>query len=229
MSYEREGRLCRIELLELRRLASAVTYYISPAGDDAAAGTSPTTAWRTIANVDATDFNPGDRLLFQAAGAYDAGLFFQANDTGTPAAPVTIGKYGGGARPILDAHGDYGLYIYNAEGFVVRDLTFVGGTYADGSPNNKDCVNVYNDQPGDTLLHSINFQNVDVGGFGGFGIAIGGWGGATAIADVSLNKVTLHDNGKAGLITYAETPGANKNVTLTRVSAVRNRAGGIIL
>jgi hypothetical protein len=228
MSRAGEERSVTVESLEPRRLAST-TFYISTTGDDAAAGTSPRTAWKTVAHVDATDFNPGDKLLFQAGGTYDAGLYFQANDTGTPSAPVTVGKYGGGARPILDAHGDYGLYIYNAEGFVVRDLAFVGGAYADGTPDNKDCVNVYNDQPNDSLLHGIRFENVDVGGFGGFGIAIGGWGGATAIADVTLSKVTLHDNGKAGLITYAETADANKNVTLSRVNAFRNRAGGLIL
>ena len=45
--------------------AGSTTYYIdATAGSDTNAGTSPGAAWQTLAKVDATTFNPGDRILF---------------------------------------------------------------------------------------------------------------------------------------------------------------------
>src|SRR6266487_4526021 len=44
---------------------SGVTYYISPAGSDSAAGTSPTTAWRTLGRANSASLRPGDRVLLQ--------------------------------------------------------------------------------------------------------------------------------------------------------------------
>jgi len=41
------------------------TYYISPSGNDSHSGTSAQTAWRTIDKVNATDLDPGDKVLFQ--------------------------------------------------------------------------------------------------------------------------------------------------------------------
>src|SRR5687768_12732094 len=55
---------CFIEPLENRRLL-AVTYYVSAAGDDNAAGTSPQTAWRSIDRVNQVDLNGGDKVLFE--------------------------------------------------------------------------------------------------------------------------------------------------------------------
>jgi hypothetical protein len=39
--------------------ASATTFYVSPTGDDAAAGTSPSSAWRNVWKVNATRLSPG--------------------------------------------------------------------------------------------------------------------------------------------------------------------------
>ena len=50
----------------------AVTYYVSPAGDDRAAGTSPDAPLRTLAAASRLDLGPGDRVLLQG-GATHAG------------------------------------------------------------------------------------------------------------------------------------------------------------
>jgi hypothetical protein len=55
---------CFIEPLEDRRLL-AVTYYVSASGNDNASGTSPATAWRSIARVNKVDLNGGDKVLFE--------------------------------------------------------------------------------------------------------------------------------------------------------------------
>ena len=52
---------------------SGTTYYVDSAGgDDAASGTSADAAWRTLANVNATVFEPGDRILLKAGSSWSA-------------------------------------------------------------------------------------------------------------------------------------------------------------
>jgi hypothetical protein len=50
--------------------ATAVDYYVSSAGDDAASGTSPAAAWRTAGRVTAHDLDPGDRVLFEGGTTF---------------------------------------------------------------------------------------------------------------------------------------------------------------
>jgi hypothetical protein len=96
----------RLETLESRGLL-AVTYYVSAAGNDAYAGTSPQSAWRSIARVNAVDLNPGDRILFEggrtfgvngAAGpnlianpGFESGLKSWGDTMGAAAANATAG------------------------------------------------------------------------------------------------------------------------------------------
>lgn len=72
----------------------ATTYYVSPTGNDKAAGTSATTAWKTVARVNSAKFASGDQILFQAGGLWRETL--QPN-----ASNLTFSAYGSGARPLL--------------------------------------------------------------------------------------------------------------------------------
>ncbi len=106
-------------------------------------------------------------------------------------------------------------------------------------------INFFNDLPGDTKLQSVRISDVVVKGFGQYGIAIGGWNGASGFADVSVTRADLHHNGRAGLITYGPPfpPGApsyaNRDVAVSYVRAynnygdpddlVRNSGSGIAL
>lgn len=97
--------LPRIERLESRRLLAA-TYYVSPSGSDALAGTSPAAAWRSLDRVSAADLNAGDRVLFEggktfsAAGStgsnvvvnpgFESGLNGWNDTMGLPAANATV-------------------------------------------------------------------------------------------------------------------------------------------
>src|SRR5437879_53714 len=76
--------------------AAAATYYVSPSGDDAAAGTSPTTAWQTIGRVDAQVLNAGDTVMFQGGSTFSGKLYVNPVENGTPAAPITFDSYGTG-------------------------------------------------------------------------------------------------------------------------------------
>ncbi len=56
--------------------ATGTTYYVDAAsGNDAAAGTTSATAWRTLGKVDATTFAPGDRILLHAGQKWTGQLW----------------------------------------------------------------------------------------------------------------------------------------------------------
>ena len=82
-------------------LAQAVTYYVSPTGNDANNGTSPAQAWRTIGRVQqvANGLQPGDQVLFERGGTFNGKL--TVNASGNNSNPIIIGAYGTGAAPVI--------------------------------------------------------------------------------------------------------------------------------
>ncbi|MBC7782490.1 MAG: hypothetical protein H7144_01515 [Burkholderiales bacterium] len=81
------------------RLSIATDYYVSPTGNDAAAGNSSGTAWASLSKVNSSTFNPGDRILLQRGGEWRESLVVPSS--GTAAAPLVIDAYGSGAKPKL--------------------------------------------------------------------------------------------------------------------------------
>jgi hypothetical protein len=78
--------------------ASTSNYYVSTAGDDDADGRTAQTAWRTLAKVNATTFQPGDAILFRRGDTWrDTPLL--VTTSGTSAKPIVYGAYGSGAKP----------------------------------------------------------------------------------------------------------------------------------
>jgi hypothetical protein len=84
--------------------ARAEDYYIdSQSGNDAHAGVSSGLAWRSLAHVNHTVFQPGDRILFKAGTCYSGQLAPQG--LGAPNRPIFLGSYGAGAAPRIDGEG----------------------------------------------------------------------------------------------------------------------------
>jgi len=79
---------------------TGTVYYVdSEKGDDTGAGTSEALAWKSLEKVNATEFKPGDSVLFRSGGHWDGALWPKGE--GTADAPITVGKYGGGALPVI--------------------------------------------------------------------------------------------------------------------------------
>jgi len=79
-------------------VVQGTTYYVSPSGNDNAAGTSPSTAWATTNKVNSTTFSPGDSILFEGGETFQGGLVFTSG--GTPTSPITLSSYGSGRATI---------------------------------------------------------------------------------------------------------------------------------
>lgn len=110
-------------------------YYIdSVNGNDNYNGTSESTPWKTLNKVNAQVYNPGDQILFKSGGVWNGRLIPQGS--GAEGAPITIGKYGGDAKPILngssnmiDGFGEGStVYIHNVEYYEIYDLEVTNKT-----------------------------------------------------------------------------------------------------
>lgn len=77
---------------------TGTTYYVdSKEGDDAADGTAPDRAWRTLEPVNAAELRPGDTVAVKRGGSFRGPLTLSAR--GTAASPITVKAYGKGALP----------------------------------------------------------------------------------------------------------------------------------
>ena len=154
--------------------ASAATYYVDPAGSDSRSGLSATTAWRTVARVNAARPAPGDQVLFRGGASWSEML--TPSTSGTAAAPVVYGTYGTG-RAVLRGNGSGFAGIaavrrswLRFENLELRDwLSGEDGVYLEGGSDLVfDRVVILNSQEG---LHSspsvaaqrITFRNGVIG------------------------------------------------------------------
>lgn len=75
-------------------------------GRDSAAGTSPGTAWRTLAKANAKTFAPGDRVLLKAGAQWQDEQLWPKG-SGSTGRPITISAYGdpSARRPYIATNG----------------------------------------------------------------------------------------------------------------------------
>lgn len=187
------------------RTAAAETYFVdAEAGDDGDDGTSAATAWQSIAAVNAADLAPGDAVSFRRGQTFVGELHLR--DDGTDGAPITIGAYGDGARPIVDAGGGAAystcVWLDYADHVVVEQLhlrnAHYAGVYLDGATGAviRDCeitdvgvgVSVLGD--GNLItgndIHDLHMVVDTVGGdddYGANGVVVG-----TSDNEVSFNR-----------------------------------------
>ncbi len=84
----------------LSQLTFATDYYLdATAGADTNPGTSSSQAWQTLAKVNGTTLRPGDSVLLKRGQTFTGSLTI--NQSGDAGAPITIGAWGTGAKPVL--------------------------------------------------------------------------------------------------------------------------------
>lgn len=198
-----------------KRAPGPVTYYVSESGNDAASGTSPSTAWRTLSRVDTAAMPPGATILLHGGERFAGKLRLGSQDAGSASSPVTIESYGTGAAMINTRDGS-GITVYDTAGVDIRNLDLAGS----GKGGNG--INVYSDLPAGEQLSHITISDVRVHRFN-TGISIGGVHAHAGFADVRISNTTSYGNVDSGLSLFgpafdAKSPAyANKDVLLSRV------------
>lgn len=105
------------------------TYYVDARnGSDSNSGQSQGTAWRSIAQVNRQNLQPGDKVLFHRGQTFDETLV--PKTSGTKDKPIVFGAYGSGSRPEFDGEGDnyFGAKIRDVDHIRLEGLTFTGAT-----------------------------------------------------------------------------------------------------
>lgn len=190
------------------------TYYVSSStGGDDGDGLSPETAWRSLAMVNASTFAPGDQILLRGGDRWE-GTTLQPRGSGTPGAPITLGRYGpGDARPFVNAQDDRQLldtfnlvkgndpaltpytqefyasvFLYNQQHWVIRDLEVsnhaAGFTDANGDARLRTGILVMNDGAG--TLRDVEVRDTYVHDVLGSRSEKTYWGGAGILFTVML-------------------------------------------
>ena len=173
-------------------------YYISPFGKDSNSGISQNHPWQSIKRVNATQFLPGDSVLFQGNQTFKGNLTLSVADKDTVDQHVTFGSYGDG-NAIIDAGIGAGLYAKNIGSVRIVDLNFVG---TGAEQNTSSGISFVNTLPESRKLKYIHIENVNIGGFRYAGVSIAaqpvddGWCGFN---QVKITHAVVHDNGDAGI------------------------------
>ena len=104
-----------------------VWYVNCGAGNDAADGLSPSSAFKSIAAVSRQTFHPGDSILFRRGSVCEG--MFAPSGSGTAQAPIRMDAWGSGALPRIHAQAgqEAALKLFNQEYWTIRHLEFSGG------------------------------------------------------------------------------------------------------
>jgi hypothetical protein len=105
--------------------ASGSTRYVNPVAgcDNAGPGTSQGQPWCDLNPVASTTFGPGDELLLARGASWNQQL--EIRGSGATGAPIVVGAYGTGSRPLIArnaADGDRAVYLENVSHVTVQDL-----------------------------------------------------------------------------------------------------------
>ncbi|MBO3271998.1 right-handed parallel beta-helix repeat-containing protein [Hymenobacter defluvii] len=204
-------------LLLTSKQAAATTYYVRIAGNDAQAGTTPATAWRSIARVNAATLQPGDQILFEGEQTFVGGLQLKGTTQGTVAQPIVFGSYGRGWATISSG-GTYGLLARNAGGIELHRLYFAGS----GRLNNKSAGVVFVLDSAATQLPHLVLDSLDVSGYQQAGVTISSQRAGSGYTSVHITNSRVHDNGEAGISSYGPAASTHRNWHIARCQLYNN-------
>ncbi len=195
----------------------AATYYINSNGNDSNSGTSVNQAWASISRVNRMIFSAGDVILFEGGSTFQGSISFSPFNRGTAEQPIVVGSYGNG-RATISSGTSSGLSAYNTAGFHIKDLIFKG---SGRQSNTGSGIEFYMDLS-NRHLNYINIDKVDVSGYRQAGIMVGSWNGASGFSNISITNSVAHNNGEAGIGTFAEAVLGHKNIYIGNCKAYNN-------
>ncbi len=162
--------------------AAARDYFVSATGNDDRPG-SEAEPWRTLAKVNATALQPGDRVLLEGGRTFAGPLELGSDDRGTPTRNLVVTSFGAG-RAVIDGGNGRAVTVDGCDHVLLQRLKLVGAGRKTGNVTD-----------GLFLAHSSGstVDDVEVTGFRHSGVEISG------TRDVRITDVYAHENGFAGI------------------------------
>ncbi|RDV16717.1 T9SS C-terminal target domain-containing protein [Pontibacter diazotrophicus] len=186
----------------------AATFFVSLSGNDTHSGNNKSQPWASITKVNNTVFSPGDTVLFEGGKTFVGSIVFGEEVGGTASEPIFFGSYGDG-KAIISSGDNVGFSVQNSAGFKIQNLVIKGSGRTSNGSNG---IEFFTDQPNSSRLEFISIDGVDVSGYHDKGIYIGSWNGAKGYDGISITNSSIHDNGEAGIVSYAETKLGHQNM-----------------
>lgn len=171
----------------------AADYYLSADGDDAATGTSPTTAWRSLDRLLRVALQPGDRILLRGGDHFHGRIFLAAS--GTEAKPLTVASWGEGRASIHAHAGQDGILAIDVSHLVIRDLDIRGPGVNEAKKGSG--IFLYATK---AKNRGIIIRDVEASDFPAHGIQL--WcddGTVAGFSDVLVERVACHGSGEGGM------------------------------
>lgn len=196
-------------------------YYLSATGNDSNDGLSVTTAWRSLAKINETDFKPGDSIFLEGGAVFKGAIRLTSDDNGLPGQAVVFSSYGKG-KAVIDAGDGDGLLAINTSYLKLSSLRFEGS----GTGQNTGFGIHFFAYDSTAFPSHIELENCDAKGFTRAGITFGApdnpsWKGYDQVRIVHCNA---SENGGAGISSYGSHRGfQHRNFYLGYCKAFRNR------
>ncbi|HET6355817.1 family 20 glycosylhydrolase [Streptomyces sp.] len=235
-------------LYSIKVLKTDNTYYIDcTEGHDDAAGTSPTTAWRSLEKVRNRYFGPGDKVLLRR-GVTCQGTLSLTGASGDPGNPVIISDYGTSTSPAkIDGNGaTQAIDLVNPEYVELSNLEVTNPVPPTASTDIRRGVHVYVTKPGvarhivvrDLYIHDIlgNDLKEAAGSQGIFFEVWGGTGQPAHFDDVQILRNVLKHVDRQGILvssgwSYRPEEDSTKSPTLAngQLRPVWTPATGVVV
>ncbi len=185
----------------------ATTYYVDAStGNDTNSGKSPSNAWATLKNVNATLFKPGDNILFKSGTSYNGQL--EPKGSGSKESPIIINQYGEGVKPAIHGNGEklHTLLLYNVEYWEINNLE-ITNTGKDRQVKRRGVI-IRAENYGD--MHHIVLDSLEIHHVNGSLVKEDGGGSAilwqnsgkeikTRFVDLIIQNCHLHHCGRNGI------------------------------
>ena len=202
---------------------SAENFYIdSINGNDSDDGKTQETAWKTLANVNAYMFSPGDVIHLKCGSTFSSGLNLQGS--GTSDMPIIVNTYGTGNKPRISGE----LTLLNVEYWEVNNIE-IDRQNASGSG-----VRVVADNFG--CANHLYFKNLDIknakgnlsGDDGGFWIKFTWSSVDTWFNDLLIENCTITNCDRNGILITdwpAHDQGSRSTNVVIRGNEINNVGG----
>ncbi|MFJ2815305.1 right-handed parallel beta-helix repeat-containing protein [Streptomyces sp. NPDC087294] len=161
--------------------AAGASHYVdcSAASNGSGSSASP---WNSLTSVNGTTFTAGDSILFKAGTTCTGQL--SPGGSGASGSDITIGAYGSGAKPVIDAAGATGavIHLLNQQYWDIGGLELIDNA---SSPAYRSGVLAENSSGG--VLHHIRVHDMYIHNIAGYG---GGWYSTNAGVGVQTDHTT---------------------------------------
>ncbi len=175
------------------------TYYLSSQGNDSNTGTTPQSAFLTLARANQLQLQPGDRLLLEGGASFPGQLVI--DDSGTPSQPIEVSSYptANGTRAEILAGNGTGVLIRNCQHIRLSKMKVTGSGMATNAGYG---IWLLHDDTNNVFLESIYLDDVETSFFGWAGISMEAKGSLNrGYRDVRVTHANSHDNVHAGMWT----------------------------